>query len=340
MQLSFFYLQTLTMTRKQKWPIWIILAISVLLLIFLFESKERKSTATIMNFGGGPQGSTAQNVAEELVSILDRQDHSVTFRVKQSAGSFTNLLGIEKGKLQFALANAEDSYNRLSSPGSHRQQTPEEAVLLVRLFGTYVQLFVPKSSPVISPEDLVNKRVAIGSSGSDSARCARRYFQAQELWHRITPIYVGYERALQELIDGTVEAVWFMSGVPNDSVREVNRKHPLRLINLWAGVPTSAASRKFYQDFPFYDISVLRPNSYRGQEEIVFTVGMSTLLFANKRLSDDYIYQTLDTIFTHENLQQIHSRYPATEEMGIMNTLTKMSLPMHPGAVSFLRDHL
>ncbi len=304
------------MTKKHKWPIWIIIASCFLFVIFLFQSKEQKNNSGTMTFGGGPQGSTAQNVAEQLATILDRQNPGITFRVKQSAGSFDNLLGIERGKVQFALANAEDSYNRLSHQ-EHKQQpdSREEAVLLVRLFGSYVQLIVPKSSPVKTPEDLINRRVAIGSSGSDSASCARRYFQAQGLWNQITPIYVGYERALQELIDGSVEAVWFMSGFPNEAVREINRTHPLRLLNLWEGVPTSEASRQFYREFPFYDISVLRPNVYRGQEEMIFTVGMSTLWFANKKLSDEFVYQALDTIYTPENLQQIRSRYPAAEEM-------------------------
>ena len=328
------------MIRKQKWPIWIIISSSLLLAIFLFESKEQKDSRSIIFLGGGPQGSTAQNIAEEFATILNRQNNEVTFRAKQSAGSFYNLLGIENGNLQFALANAEDSYYRLKNKPPQPSKAKEEAVLLVRLFGSYVQLVVPKSSPVKAPEDLRNRRVAIGSSGSDSARSARRYFQALDLWHQITPIYVGYERALKELIDGSVEAVWFMSGFPNETIREVNRNHPLRLVNLWDGIPTSETSKKFYQDFPFYEISLLRPNVYRGQDDFVFTIGMPTLCFANKNLSDDLVYQTLSTIFSPKTLEEIHTRYPAAEEMGILNTLTKMSLPMHPAAINFLRDHL
>ena len=327
------------MIKKQKWPIWIIIACTVLVAIFLFESKEQKDRGTTMFFGGGPQGSTAHNIAEELTKVLNRQNNLLTFRSKQSAGSLDNLQGIEKGKLQFALANAEDSYNQLKR--NNRDKTkPQQSVLLVRLFGSYVQLIVPKSSPVNTPEDLIHKRVAIGSSGSDSASCARRYFKGLGLWHQITPIYVGYERALQELIDGSVEAVWFMSGFPNETIREVNRTHPLRLVNLWDGIPTSDTSKKFYQDFPFYDISVLRPNVYRGQNDVVFTIGMSTLWFADKDLSDDLIYKTLTNVFTPETLDHIRSAYPAAEEISLMNTLTKMPFPMHPAAVKFLREHL
>ncbi len=326
------------MIKKQQWPIWIIIACTVLVAVFLFESKEQKNSGTTIFFGGGPQGSTAHNIAEELTKILNRQNTLLTFRSKQSAGSFENLQGIEKGRLQFALANAEDGYNQIKN--SSIDKSKQQSVLLVRLFGSYVQLIVPKSSPVKTPEDLIHKRVAIGSSGSDSSSCAKRYFKALGLWHQITPIYVGYERALQELIDGSVEAVWFMSGFPNETIREFNRNYPLRLVNLWDGIPTSDTSKKFYQDFPFYEISVLRPNVYRGQNDLIFTIGMPTLWFADKDLSDELVYETLTTIFSQETLEHIRSTYPATQEMGLINTLTKMPLPMHPAAVKFLREHL
>jgi len=322
--------------RKQKWPIWIIIAIGFLLIVFLFETKEQKSKGPTLVIGGGPEGSTSQNMAEELAMILNHWNLPVQFRARQTAGSLENLIGIEKGKLDFGLANAEDSYLRLAE----NLDVAKQAVLMVRLFGSYVQLVVPKSSPVKTPADLQGKRVAIGSPGSDSAIIAKRYLQAMSIWPRITPIYVGYDLALEELINGSVEAVWIMAGFPSEAVREANRTHPLRLVSLWDGIPVDPDSRRFYQDFPFYEISVLRPNVYKGQPDTIFTVGMSTLWFVAEDLDEDIVYQALDTVFRGENLARIHDKYPAAQEMSLMNTLTRMPLPMHPGAVRFLRERL
>ncbi len=326
--------------RKQKWPVWIIIAIGFLLIVFLFETTEQKSKGPTLVIGGGPTGSTAQNMAEELAMILNRQNLPLQFKARQTAGSLENLIGIDKGNLDFALANAEDSYLRLKAKSSETPSETSRTVLMVRLFGSYVQLVVPKSSPIKVPTDLQGKRVAIGSPGSDSAIIAKRYLQAMDIWPRITPIYVGYELALKELINGSVEAVWIMSGFPSEAIRAANRSNPLRLVSLWDGVPVDPVSRKFYQDYPFYDIAVLRPNVYRGQPDIIFTVGMSTLWFVDKDMDEETVYQALNAVFNDDNLALIHDKYPAAEEMRLINTLTKMPLPMHPGAVRFLRERL
>ncbi len=316
------------------------MAAAIFLGAFWFLSQTPQDTRPLFYLGGGPQGSTAQNIAQEIVALLNKEMPAIRFKVKQSAGSADNLRGIEAEKLHLALASAEDSYFHMKTLAEQNKQQHSKAVMLVRLFGDYAHLLVSRSNPVQTPAQLIGRRVAIGSSGSDSAIIARRYFQALGIWRQITPIYVGYELALNELVNGTVEAVWLMSGIPSEAVRQTNGKHPLRCLNVWNGIPTSDPGKTFYEAYPFYEISMFPPQTYSGQTERIFSIGIASLLVASETLSDEFIFKILDCLYRPENLQKIREKYPAAQEIRLSRTLTPFSLPMHSGAVKFLRERL
>jgi len=326
--------------KEQQWPIWIILVFVMMVLIIALEIWQKKDVGPVLVIAAGPQGSSAANIAGKMTFLLNREMGTYHFTSKETAGSQESLERIDKGLCNFALASAEEGYKALVEEPPSGKKKDSKARLMVRLFGSYVQLIVLKYSPVTEPSDLSGKRVAIGNPNSTTAVAAKRYFQALNIWPDLTPIYVGYELALQELISGSVDAVWLMSGIPCEAVRKINRSEPLRLISPWEGVPDTPASRQFYQDYPFYDVSFLPPRTYRDQKERLFTIGMATLWFADRDLDSATVRQVLEIIYTEKNLEQIRYDYPAAQEMRLSETLTKMILPMHPGAVTFLREHL
>ncbi len=303
----------------------------------LFQNPSRQGDV-VLHFAGGPVGSTSQDFANEFSRILSRKIPGIKVRVRASAGSSDNLHRVEKGKIDLALVSAEDSYRgalgTLPDGG-----TTQNAVALTHLFSSFAQLIVLKGSPFESPLALKYKRIAIGNPSSDSALSAMRYFQGLAIWDEIVPIYIGHKYALQELIDGSIEAVWMMSNFPNNAVWDTNKAVPLRLVSLWDDALAQERSSDFFEDFPFYFMSIIPAGSYHGQTSETLTIGTSVLLVTNHQLDATLARNILEVLFSDEGIAKMRYRFPDLWQLDRYSAQQEIYLPLHPGAVSFFMEH-
>lgn len=306
----------------------------VLILLALSGGCENRGKKIVL--GGGPPGGTAQNFAVALGSLIGQELPEVKLKVKHSAGSVDNLIQVDQGRMTMALVHAEDAYLGDTGRLSKDQPATKNVVALVRLFGSAAQLVVPRNSPFQTPYDLKNIRVAIGNPGSSSAHSAERYFRSQGLWEEIIPIYVSDVRGLRELVDGSVDAVWALTDVPNENIQETNRIMPIRFLDLWE----AAAIGDFFQTYPYYSLSSIPAGRYHGQLREIYTIESPILLVANRQLGEDFVYRLLKFLFSDEGLKRMRSMHPAARDMDVLKGAGGVNISYHPGAVKFLNEAL
>ena len=168
-----------------------LIALVVFLLAALVWWAADRPTDTV-RMGGGPQGGTFIIYAEGLAELLRRELPDLQLKVTSSGGSAANLNAIEAGKVSLALAYAADAYLARLGQLKHHPAPLINVQALGRVYGSTAQLVVLSQSRINTPEDLVNRRVAIGSSGSGAAHSAERYFRILGIWEEIPPLYLGY----------------------------------------------------------------------------------------------------------------------------------------------------
>jgi TRAP transporter TAXI family solute receptor len=216
------------------------------------------------------------------------------------------------------------------------QPATENVVALVRLFGSAAQLVVPRSSPIRTPYDLRKTRVAIGNHGSGSALSAELFFRSLGIWEEITPIYANVTMSLSELSQWGVEAVWLLVGFPNQALQETNRTFPIRLIDLTEEVVLSG----FFSVYPSYSLARIPSGTYVGQDLDIFTFQNSILWVANRETDEELVYRALKILFNDQSLARMRSALPAAKDLDVKKGLRGVKIPLHPGAVRFLRDAL
>ncbi len=302
----------------------------LLLLCFLSSCTEKRP---LFLFGGGPPGSTFQSFAVELGALLNQEMPDIQVNIKSSSGSVHNLVQVENGKLAMALVSAEDAHfgNLGQLP---MQPATENVVALVRLFGSAAQLVVPRSSPIRTPYDLRKTRVAIGNHGSGSALSAELFFRSLGIWEEITPLYANVTMSLAELSQWGVEAVWLLVGFPNQALQETNRTFPIRLLDLTEEVVLSG----FFSVYPSYSLARIPSGTYVGQDLDIFTFQNSILWVANREIDEELVYRSLKFLFSDRGLTKIHFALPSAWDLDVKKGLRGVKIPLHPGAVRFLRE--
>ncbi|HEY5672894.1 MAG TPA: TAXI family TRAP transporter solute-binding subunit [Malonomonas sp.] len=287
-----------------------------------------------VRMGGGPQGGTFIVYSEGLAGLLRQKLPDLPIKVTGSGGSAANLNDVEAGKVDIALVYAGDAY--LASLGrlKHHPERLKNVLALGRVYGSTAQLVVLKESRIKTPEDLVNRRVAIGSSGSGAAHSAERYFRILGIWDEIIPLFLGYDLAMKELTNRSADAVWQLVGAPSASIVATNRKHPLRLIDLLE----LAEQSDFLLEYPFYTSVSIPAGTYFGQLQPVESFQDNALLVVHAETNPQLIATTLRLLYSPQGKEQMSRIHPVGKDLDLHKGLQGIQIPLHPEAIKFWRE--
>lgn len=195
-------------------------------LLPLGESSPRGA----LTFSTGAQKGVYQRYGVLLKEALARDMPDVTIDLRTSEGSQQNLARVATGEAGFTIATADAvaKYKRDGKPGADRLRG------CARLYDDYVQLIVPRGSPVMSARDLRDKRVGIGQEGSGVRLIAERLLAAAGIdpVRDITPVPAGIDTMPGRLEAGELDAFFWSGGLPTNTVQELSERFQIRLVPL------------------------------------------------------------------------------------------------------------
>jgi len=309
-----------------------LLLILILLLTLMAGSCRKREVE--LKIGGGPRGGTFEEIAAGLAEILNANLAGVRVTATSSGGSVANLLDVHRENLDMGLVFAGDAY--LGRGGRLKEDLPPTTgvLALARLYGATAHLVVSGQGAIRHVADLRGRRIAIGSAGSGSAQAARRFFESLGMWGSIIPMHEGYAVGIEDLRWGNVDAVWLQVGYPSEYLLEVGHVMPLRLIDLY----DSALVGGLFSAYPFYAYASIPAGTYRGQEQDILTFQDATLWVAGPALSEEFVYNALQALFSEKGLERMHTAHPAAWDLGIAKGLMGVKIPLHPGAERFWKE--
>jgi TRAP transporter TAXI family solute receptor len=281
-----------------------------------------------LRLGGGPSGGTFVVAAQAVAEILQEDITGLRVIVERSGGSLANLQGIEEKELDMALVYGADLYLAATpSDGGSRLPSLQHTRILARLYPAAAQLVVLDDSRIRLPSQLRGARVGIGSPGSGASLAAERYFRALGIWDQLTPVYIGYEAAMAELMRGNLSAVWEIVGVPSPSVTQASSKIPLRLLNL----RSLAEHGNFFISNPFYQPMDIAPHTYPGQDKAVETFSDSAFLVVSDTFPAADAARVLQVILSEKGIERLRAAHPALSTFSAGEAHKQVPAPLHEG---------
>lgn len=305
-----------------------ILLILPLICMICLSGNTRGSEDRKVTFDGGPAGGTYLIFAEGLAELLNQRMPSVRIAVNPSGGSITNLIRVDTGKIDMALASASD----IELGKNRRLEEYPDAInkvrAVARLFNEYAHLAVLKNSNIRTLADLKGKRVAVGTRGSGTYAAARRFFRSVGLWEEIKPEYASFDLVVKDFLSGQVEAVWQIVGYPSASLEEICRHTSLRLIDLSEAADDSA----FYAAHPYYSPGTIPAGAYSCVDAGAETFKDQAVWVASKKVKDEIVFEALTHLFSAEGLEQMKKVHPAARDLDPDGAARDLAIPFHPGA--------
>ncbi|MFF6999640.1 TAXI family TRAP transporter solute-binding subunit [Streptomyces sp. NPDC008313] len=204
-----------------------------LLLWWLLPLGESSPSGTV-TLSTGTRSGVYQRYGVLLKHELAKDMPDLDVRLLSSEGSQENVERVATGKADFTIAAADavEKFKLEGRPGADQLRG------CARLYDDYVQVVVPRSSPVRSIEDLRGRTVAVGQAGSGVRLIADRILMAAGLDpdKDIEPVSTGISEMPAELENGRIAAFFWSGGLPTGAVADLAGNFQIRLIPLGAGL--------------------------------------------------------------------------------------------------------
>ncbi|MFJ7070106.1 TAXI family TRAP transporter solute-binding subunit [Streptomyces sp. NPDC101115] len=196
-----------------------------------------KTPSGHITFSTGVPTGVYQRYGELLQEALARDLPEVSITLKNSEGSQQNLARLASGEADFTVATADAvaQYQRDRKPGFEKLRG------CARLYDDYVQLIVPKGSPVETVADLRGRRVGVGQPGSGVRLIADRVLAAAGLTPDvdIVPVSAGIDTMPGLMERRQLDAFFWSGGLPTQAVQALSERLPIRLVPLDAALVDS-----------------------------------------------------------------------------------------------------
>lgn len=262
--------------------------------------------------------------------IIDANVDGVSASGVTSGASLVNVVELHEKQGEMALVQNDIAYYALA--GSHMFDDALEGFLgVATLYPETVQIVTTADTGIVTVEDLVGKRVAVGDVGSGTEANAAQILEAHGIsYDDITVEYMGFGDASTALQDGNIDAAFVTAGTPTGSIQQLGATTDVRLVSIDADKIAAIVDQ-----YPYYTGVEISADTY-GLPGDVSTVAVQAMLIVRSDLPDDQVYEMTKAIF--DNLQVLRDTHERGNDVTVETAQDGMSIDLHPGAQRFFDE--
>ena len=299
------------------------------------ESKgltDAERAGEFVTVGTGPTSGIYYPIGGAIATALADYGYKTSAEATNASGA--NIQLMLDGDAEIAIAMQDVCMQAYNGTDAYAEKGAAPGLRsMMRLWPNYVQLVTTADTGITCVEDLIGKRVGVGAPNSGVEVNARTILAAYGItYDDITPDYLAYGEAIDNMKNGQCDAVFVTSGLPNATVMELGVQYDMVV------VPIDGAGRdKLVSENPIYAKSVIPANTYNNTEDVE-GVFVYNIMLVREDLSNEMVYDMLEGIFAEiDTIKASHAT--AAANIDISFGVSDVILPLHPGAEQFWKDN-
>ncbi|MET8090701.1 TAXI family TRAP transporter solute-binding subunit [Micromonospora sp. NPDC005220] len=277
----------------------------------------------------GPAGAVYRRIGGALAEHISEHVPGATVTTVPSRASTDNIRMLRAGEVHLGLTSLDVL---ITTDGS----APQGLSAICRLYDSHLHLVVMARSGIDEFRDLAGKRVSLGARDSGTEFTSLRVLKLGPL--KADGRSLNQADSAASLRDGTIDAMFSLTGVPTPAITELAQHHPIRLI------PLDAQADSLCTAYPGPYAPAMIPATAYADVPATRTVAVPNVLLVRNDLPADLVYAITGTIFTHSGTIASGSRdepeaVPEAWQINVRTAISTASIPLHPGAAAWFRDH-
>ena len=245
--------------------------------------------------------------------------------MRTTAGSTANLRLLSDNYIELGIAQADLIYDAYQKNSNLRA--------IAGLYTEACQLVVRADSDIKSLDDLSGHTVSIGAEESGTERNASEILEFAGMPSSIVKTKnLDYIDAAHQLETGDIDAFFCTAGLTTTIIEELSRECEIRLISI-----DDSVIDKMLSTSDAYSRYTIPAGTYKGQDEEVSTIGVTSVLVTSDSMSSDIIKQMTAMLF--ENAKELQYSTSLDLHLNEKFAITNIPIPFHEGAVEYYEDN-
>jgi TRAP transporter TAXI family solute receptor len=270
-------------------------------------------------------------VAAAMAQTINKFSDFLHVTAQSTKGSIENINLTNTGELEMGMSNSDGVYWATTGTGSYDGK-PQNLSAVMSLYLSCGQMAALKKSNINSYADMKGKRVCLGPPSTTIVEMSKAIFRAYGIDPEkdIRPYYLAFDEGLAELIDGTLDATFFVAAAPTAAMVNACSTGSIRMIDIDESIIAKVSNEN-----PYFTPHVITKDTYGGMDNDVRTLKIMTEIFANNNVSEDVIYEFVKQSLEHSD--DYVASHVAAQEINPATSASSIS-KYHPGALKYYRE--
>ena len=265
-----------------------------------------------------------------------KAEYNIRASVESTGGSKFNINAINKGDLEFGIAQADTQYMAVKGLGDWEGKPVSKLRFVFALAPEAVTFVAAEDSGIKSLADVKGKTVNLGDPGSGNRVNALQVFK--EIGLKPGDDFRGEglkpADAPHTLQDGRIDGFFYTVGHPNGNIKEATAgKRKCRI------VPITGMENLLKQS-PYYSMTKIDmkqyPDATNAADGTVETLGILATFVTSADVDADIVYAITKEVV--ENLEEFKKLHPALGAITKESLLEGRTAPLHPGAEKYFKE--
>lgn len=253
---------------------------------------------------------------------------------QNSAGSIENATKVAAGDIEAGLVQADIAY--WASQGERvfeGNAAARDVRGIASLYPEKFQIVVRRDAGIRTFSDLRGKRISVDEIGSGTLATMRIVLEAHGMSEQdIQPVYLKPVFTHDKMMRGTLQGFVMMAGAPMAAVTQL-MKAGVSLVPI-ADKPIETINARY----PYLVGGAVGAGVYPGIPETQ-TIQVYALLVVNARMPDRLAYDITAALWSPRTRELLVNGHPQGAAITPTTALAGMSIPLHPGARKYYREH-
>lgn len=253
---------------------------------------------------------------------------------QNSAGSIENVRTVASGEIELGIVQADVAAWAFRSEYVF---AGDKSVGVVRaiasLYPEKFQIVTRRDANIRNVLDLREKRISIDEIGSGTLSVMRIVLEAHGLSEKdLLPVYLKPVFTQDKMVKGDLQGFVMMAGVPMEAVTQLS-DIGISLVPIAPEMALRISAR-----FPYLVPGKIPAGVYPGIPDTP-TVQVNALLVVSSAMHEDLVYQVTASLWSERTLSLLKRGHPQGKSITLQTALVGISIPLHPGAERFYREH-
>lgn len=310
--------------------------------------REEAQDANYFHIGAASAGGVYFSVGEALAALISRPPGAescdatnpcgVTGLVgiaEVSDGSVGNLVAVNNGQIQSALAQADLVYGMVRGVTPlGRGERLRSVRAIANLYPEDFHFLVNVESGISGFSGIKGKRISLGREGSGSRATAMMVLKSYGLsLEDVNIVQEDPGRSADMLAAGQLDAMLYVGGYPALGLMDAFAAGKVRLLPL-----NDAVIEQMLKLNRSLHASVIPAGAYAGLTENVPTIAVNAQWIVNSAVDEETIYQITRALWDERNHTILLAGHPQAARIKPETALQDITIPLHPGALRYYRE--